>query len=448
MIKIYPPTAHHGRLLALLNARTGRESGLDLPAFNAWSKVRTFSIRAASDRRDLDLYHVFNPAESALLRLGEVWNKAWAGGIDEHNPCAPFLKEALLVKPEQIKMMQENSWSNILIAVAGGNIQAAIWGVQIDLAKGDDIRKISNYDLTTAEKTFFNGKITGNSRLCVSVVVDPAYNGYRTDKGISVGQAMVLSSLEDVVSHPYQTDVYAYSRPASLSRFIELAWGIRRSFGYRIAYDRETGAWFAEYEGKRIPAEIKDNGIIVGGQLFNHKNVNSGRLLTTRNGYVLEPKNALTFSDERGVYIYSGGRKEYLVEVEPYLASPFDQMVKFHGRRGGEIRAVFPQSRVSPGNSLIGDPISLNYNVVFKFPIGRIIEANDLYGEIYSLMTPDQRAVMKRAVISPDSVRRIMQSGAFKKDLFRRAFSYEKMEDLVKFAEANRERMMSEQGKE
>lgn len=413
--------------------------------FRILLQARTIVNKKTGEYKQLEVYRMYRPGLPELAQLENLWNRAWKYGIDDSNPCAPLMKEVLLVSPEQIRAMHDNSWSNILVAMVDGKIEAAIWGNQLDLERGpEDIERIKNYDLVTGNKTFENCHPTGNSRLCVSVVNNPDFNGFKTEKEkISIGQFLVLCSLIEVVRHPYQTDVYAYSRPSSLSRFVEIVRGVERQFGWKIRFDQNFKKFKAIKGNERADVQFETERVRIGSTYYDFKDIREVSILPTRNGYYLEPAGEKLFTDEKGVFISDGDKKDYIVEIDPYLKhTNFDQMAKFHGGRGGEVFFILPRSRVNPQNHEIGDPISLSYNIVFHFPIGRIISANKLSRQIYDYFTPEQKFVMKKAAVSPRVIRHRVDRLRHDKDIYFNAFSREKMWSLLKYAELNRAELL------
>jgi len=441
-----PPSLPHAQLLQSLSRRAGNTFP---QASNVWLPVRKSEIvnKRTGEHKRLEVFRVYQPELKYLNQLEELWNKAWRTGIDESNPCAPLMKEALLVGPDQIKSMHDNSWSNILMAAVDGKIVAAIWGNQLNLDNDEDaLRSIRSYDLTTENKTFGNNRSTGNSRLCVSVVNNPDFNGFTTVReGISVGQFLVLSSLIEVVCNPYQTDVYAFSRPSSLSRFVEIIRGLERQYGVKIRYDHNSRRWISN-DGK--PVSFEKDGVKAGDKVYALSDINEVRIMPADEGYILMPEGLKLFMDEKGVYVVEGGNKDYIAEIKPYIENTnFDQMAKFHGGRGGELAFILPQSRVNPKNKEIGDLIALNYNIVFHFPIGVIIKKNNLLRGILRHFSPQQREVVRTMLKDLRAARRQIDDelrqqkihDAFNsKRLFGDAFSFEKMWPLLKYVEFNR----------
>jgi hypothetical protein len=395
----------------------------------------TREVEGGMERAEADIFRIFSPDLYTLEQQMELWNSRWKYGIPKQGPGVQILEQDLLVNIDNITHMHWNSWSNILMAFMGPDIVSAIWGVPRDF----EIEAIRNYALTTHFKTFEDCSPLGNSRFCVSVVLAREYGGYITEEeGINIAQANVLESLIDTVCHPYQTDVFAYSRPSSLSSFVKLIWGLRKAYGYKVQFDENLG-WIAEHNGEIEKVEITSKGILLGGRLCTSKDgeINFAEVSIDEQGNYFIDGVQLKM-DDVGVYIVENGQKDYLVKIDPYLETDYDLMKRFHGERGGELVSVFPESR--------RDLVSLDYNTLYHFFIGHILSEMGLFAEIFSRFNRSQKRVVTEAIVSPQLLKRVLKRNtASPKDLFSGAFSREKSEVLIAYVKhSNNQKVLLE----
>lgn len=418
----------------------------------------TFRNKKIGGNIQVDFSRVFQPSAETIRALTDLWRNAWSSGIRPELDCFSELRSLMLVDEEQIAAMHSQSWDNIPVAAVDGKITGAIWGQVLDLPAnlfpGD---KVGNYDLTTQGRTFANRVQRGNSLLCMSVAVNSDYNGFLSEDGLSIGQKLVQTELMTAIQSPYITRVIAYSRPSSLAAFVELITAIKAATDHKIYFDQNRAIWLAERGGDKIPAMILEQGIMIGDKLYTTKaskyfpgetkTVPAWSIEPTRTGFKLAPKAKdgqqpiWLETDIDGIFTRLVGEKKYLVPIKPYLETKYDQMVRFHGGRGGEIIAILPEGRRYSGNQMIGDPIALGYNIIFEFPVGKIILENDLAPKAFSLLDLAQREFVVLALRKPKLVKRALARLSLK-DIYRRAFSKEKAAAVLAALDSHREKTL------
>lgn len=416
--------------------RRPNEPIIDQPILrpNTMQKLKSFNvtrkIRGRQVKSKMDICRVFKPDAKTIERLKELWNESWGLGLSEDSLEIESLRKDLFVENENVIEMHEHSWSNILVAVIDGKIVGAIWGVQRDFEIGpygehEKVDWIRKYDLLTDEKTFENSLPEGNTRFCVSVVVDRDYLGSRIDgQKMSIGQALVTTSFIDAVCHPFQVNVIAHSRMKSLKSFVELIWGLRLQ-GYNVRTDEDKKGWLAEHDGRVMNAKVTRKGIWIDGRLYTSRDEASiiGNVSFEQGRYVLHPGGLPIYTDDVGVFM---GERDYLVEFGAYLDTDYELMKRVHGWRGGEVIGVIPHSRT--------DIEGLDANLPFLFRIGTILLKRGLFAEIFSRFNESQKRVVTEAIVSPHLLEKVLKKSTVNpKDLFRGAFSRKKTEMLIAY---------------
>lgn len=382
----------------------------------------TFLDRTLTERQ-VSFYNVSNPDREILERMEFLWNSVWRYGIPELGPshniesvCIPDLERSLLVDFNQIASMQKASPGTIIIASDNysGDIEAAIWGRPIMIVND---RIPETYKLLTVDKTLAGVRkySEDNARACYSVVVNPPCHGWRTKAGTGFGQEMVFFSLKSVIAHSHQYRIVAYSRPSSMKMFAELLLWIYKKYGILITYDKTQASWVAisskngAQNSISYDVKILENGVKISGKVYSNKakeeddekmkrernGDNIVRVSRIPSGYIILPDWEEVFITEQGVTL-----GDIYIDLEAYLDTPYDQMKRFHGGRGGDIKWTIEMAKE--------DPIAFNYIVGYEFPILELMDI-DNFSSFTTLLAPLQMAAVRKSVINPDFIVRALK---------------------------------------
>src|SRR3989339_160612 len=381
------------------------------------------------EAKTLEIYNLINPSKEMVKRLTSLWKLTWKLGIPEEGKVDRLvidqLEKSLLVNDQQMSLMLKNANDTILVArdLETGEIVAAIWGVPYNVGENGFIPH--TYDAMINQKTFCYSMFDGNLKSCISVVVHPDYNGLKDSVENSVGEWVRNQAAIATLRHPREYKVIAYSRPSSLKFFTELVLWLRQEHGYVVCYSEEKEKWVAKKDGIMHEIKISPKGIEIEGLLYRHKDINSSvEIIPTLDGYTVGRNGKRVITDYIGVRLE--GETDYLVPIRPYLEKAnFDQMIRFHGggelggRGGGKLINIFLNGK--------RDPISLDYNIVFEFPLLELMDKK-LFSDVYLLCTEAQQDFLRKAVLYPDSLRHeLRRKPLHSKVLLHGAFSFEKI---------------------
>ena len=462
---IVPPYWMQGACVKLRNRMTSAYDYF-LPARqNHWRALAVDQFKRTgrgAGGYEVSFSHIYNPAKGSgvIKQLEGIWEKAWSFGIKDRYAAAPQLRELMLAGREQIRTMQAKSWDNIVVGSLGGRdgqIISGIWGNQLDvpgvglLGGGFPKEVLGTYDLTTAGMTFANRNIYGNSLICVSVCVDPLYNGFKNNEGMSIGEASVKEQLKAAIRHPYILRLFAYSRLSSLSFFVGMLAKIKDEMGYDLKFSQAKECWavYKNNQEQNVPVAISTGKIIIGTgkevRTFSIKGKNFYPIEPTLEGFAMQGdkgQDVLLFVDDLGVYKQEGSTKKYLVNTREYVLSGYDQMFNFHTGLGAEDWTILPNARVHSQYPLLGDPIALGHVLPLEYDIGAIMAREDLFTFAYANFTVEQQGIIREAILHPLIVRkRLRGSGLVPKQMYF-GFSREKLEILTHYFERHQRVLM------